>query len=146
MLDPGKPSLPGLWSGASLPLPDVQGYFGGDRTIVVGEGGLDQVTVPRCDPAIVRDAVARAVEEGAVWLVNGPTSLWKEPAPAAALDGNAVLRPRPEPVTPSGLLPESLPAWAEGATNGARLDPLSQALSHARGETMSWGLRASWGR
>ena len=55
MLDPGKPSLPGLWSGASLPLPDVQGYFGGDRTIVVGEGGLDQVTVPRCDPAIVRD-------------------------------------------------------------------------------------------
>ena len=138
MLDPGNSSLPGLWSGASLPLPDVLGYFGGDRTIVVGKGGLDQVTVPRCDPAIVRDAVARAVEEGAVWLVNGPTSLWKEPAPAAALDRNAVLRPRPEPVTPSGLLPESLPgAWAEGATNGVRLN---QALSQARSETMPWGL------
>ena len=70
--------------------------------------------------------------------MNGPTSLWKELPPAAALDGNAVLRPRPEPVTPSGLLPESLPgAWTGEATNGVRLN---QALSQARGETMPWGL------
>ena len=138
MLDPGTSSLPDLWSGESLPFTDVLGYFGGGRTIVVGEGGLDQVTVPRCDPALVRDAVARAVADGAVWLVNGPTSLWKEPAPPAALDGNAVLRPRPEPVTPSGLLPESLPgAWTGEATNGVRLN---QALSQARGATMPWGL------
>ena len=138
MLDPGKPFLPELWSGESLPLSDVLEYFGGVRIIVVGKSGLDQVTVPRCDPAIVRDAVARAVEDGAVWLVNGPTSLWKEAPPPAALEGNAVLRPRPQTVPPSGLLPESLAgAWTEDATNGARLN---QALSQACGETMPWGL------
>ena len=138
MLDPGTSSLPDRWSGESLPFTDVLGYFGGDRTIVVGEGGLDQVTVPRCDPAIVRDAVARAVEDGALWLVNGPTSLWKELPPAAALDGNTVLRRRPDLIPASELLPESLPgAWTNGGTNGIALN---RALSQARGETMPWGL------
>lgn len=138
MLAPGKAFLPDLWSGASIAVADLCAYFGGARTVVVGESGLDQVTVPRCDPAVVRDAVAGAVADGVVWLVNGPTSLWKEPTPAAALDGNAVLRPRPELIPASGLLPESLPgAWTDGATNGVRLN---RALSQARGETMPWGL------
>ena len=138
MLGPGKPCLPELWSGEALPFADVLGYFDGSRTVVVGESGLDQVTVPRCDPGVVRDAVARAVEGGVVWLVNGPTSLWKEPPPLATLDGSAVLRRPPALVSPSNLLPESLPgAWTEGATNGVRLN---QALSQARGETMPWGL------
>ena len=138
MLDPRRALLPDLWSGASIAVTEVLAYFDGARTIVVGESGLDQVTVPRCDPAVVRDAVAGAVMEGMVWLVNGPTSLWKEPTPAAALDGNAVLRPRPELTPASGLLPESLPgAWTDGVTNGVRLN---QALSQERGETIPWGL------
>jgi hypothetical protein len=138
MLDPGEPCLPELWGNQALPLSDVLSYFDGSRSVVVGEAGLDQVTVPQCDPDVVRGAVAHAVEVGAVWLVNGPTSLWKEPAPAAALDGNAVLHPPPELVSPPDLLRESLPgAWTEGGTNGVRLN---QALSQARGETMPWGL------
>lgn len=138
MLAPGNAPLPDLWSGAPLLVDDVFAYFGGARTIVVGEGGLDEVTVPRCDPAVVRDAVAGAVADGVVWLVNGPTSLWKEPPPAAVLDGNAVLRPPPGLIPASDLVPESLPgAWTDGATNGARLN---HALSQTRGETMPWGL------
>ena len=138
MLDPGKPRLPELWSGEALPFSDLLRYFDGSRTVVVGESALDRVTVPRCDPAIVRAAVAHAVEGGVVWLVNGPTSLWKEPPPAAALGESAVLRPPPELIPVSELLPESLSgAWTEDATNGVRLN---QALSQARGETAPWGL------
>ena len=85
-----------------------------------------------------RSRIQETAVEPAALLPGGPYQLWKEPAPPAALDGNAVLRPRPEPVTPSGLLPESLPgAWTGEATNGVRLN---QALSQARGETMPWGL------
>ena len=138
MLDPRKPCLPELWPGEALPVPDVLGYFDGSRSVVVGDSGLDQVTVPRCDPDVVREAVAGAVRDGIVWLVNGPTSLWKEPPPAAAVDGNAVLRRPPELAPASELLPESLPgAWTDGATNGVRLN---QALSQAGGETLPWGL------
>ena len=138
MLDPGKARLPDLWGGEALPLSEVVGYFDGSRTVVVGEGGLDEVTVPRCDPDVVRAAVGRAVEGGVVWLVNGPTSLWKEPPPDAALDGSAVLRRPPELVPASDLVPESLPgAWKDGGTNGVRLN---QALSQTHGETMPWGL------
>ena len=138
MLDPRKSRLPELWSGEALSFPDLLGYFDGSRTVVVGDSGLDQVIVPRCNPDAVREAAAGAVRDGIVWLVNGPTSLWKEPPPAAAVDVNAVLRPPPESVPTSGLLPESLPgAWTDGATNGVRLN---QALSQARGETLPWGL------
>lgn len=138
MLDPGQPRLPELWEGEAVRLSEVLGYFDGSRTVVVGESGLDEVIVPRCGPDVVRAAVGLAVEGGLVWLVNGPTSLWKEPPPDAALDGNAVLR-RPLGLIPaSDLLPESLPgAWKDGGTNGVRLN---QALSQARGETMPWGL------
>ena len=138
MLDPGKPRLPDLWKGEAVRLSEVLGYFDGSRTVVVGERGLDEVTVPRCGSDVVRAAVGLAVEGGLVWLVNGPTSLWKEPPPDAALDGNAVLRRPLGLVSASDLLPESLPgAWTDGGTNGVRLN---QALSQARGETMPWGL------
>ena len=139
MLDPEGAALPQLWSGESLPLSGLLAYFGGGKTVMVPKEGFEEpLAVPRCDAEMVREAVASAVELGVVWLLNGPTSLWKEAVPASVLDGDATLRARPERVAHSELLPESLPdAWADGATNGIRL---TQALSQARGQAVPWGL------
>lgn len=141
MLDPKTGALPGLWDGAPGPLAlsDLAAYFGGGNTVVVRrETFTEDLPVPRCDPGVVRTAVAQAVEQGIVWLVSGPTSLWKEPAPEAVLTDAAGLRPPPDLVQAAGLLPESLPgAWANGATNGSALN---RALSQAGGEVLPWGL------
>ena len=86
----------------------------------------------------MRGAVRSAVEEGRLWLTNGPTSLWSEPVPEDVLTDAARLQARPERVPASALMDDALPgAWQEGATNGA---DLTRALSHARGEAMPWGL------
>lgn len=136
MLDPEGERLPGLWADGSVPVADVRAYFGGAKSIAVSM--FDQVIVPKCDPALVRSAVTKAVESGLVWLVNSPTSLWKEACPMSALDGAAELRPSPDPISQPDLLPEALPAaWNENATNGFTL---AQAVSQAHGEAMLWGL------
>ena len=102
------------------------------------EGYDETEAIPRCDEEIVRGAVRSAVEEGRLWLTNGPTSLWREPVPEDVLTDAARLQARPERVPASALMDDALPgAWQEGATNGA---DLTRALSHARGEAMPWGL------
>lgn len=119
-------------------LDDLCRYFGGARTVPVGEDGFDEVTAPRCDAAVLRAAVASAVESGALWLVSGPASLWREAPPESALGALAELRARPEKIPPSELLPEAVSdAWKDGATNGSAL---CQAVSLARGEALPWGL------
>ena len=138
LLDPAGGLLPGLWSEGRCTLDELCRYFGGDRTVPVGDDGLDEVTAPRCDPAVLRAAVVGAVESGTLWLVSGPASLWREAPPESALAGSAELRARPEKIPPSELLPEAAPdAWKDGATNGSAL---VQAVSLARGEAMPWGL------
>ena len=132
--------LPKLWSKGQVSLAELEAYFGGEHRVSVRKNGFDEdTTVPAADAALVRTAAARAVERGIVWLVNGPTSLWKEPAPEATLDG-AALREPPKLVPPQELTPDSdsLPeAWKEGATNGIAL---TRALSQRRGEALPWGL------
>ena len=137
LLAPG--CLPELWAGAPLSLDELTAYFGGGHLVSVPrEGYSEQLTVPAAGAELARAAVARAVEQGIVWLVNGPTSLWKEPAPPAVLGDGAVLRPPPELAPPQQLTADSLPeAWTGGATNGIAL---RQALSQRRGEALPWGL------
>ena len=131
--------LPELWSEGRVAFPEIVAYFaGGRRVSVPREDFEEELTVPGADGEVVREAVARAVERGIVWLVNGPTSLWKEPAPEAALDGNAWLRSRPELVPPQELTADALPeAWSGRATNGHLL---KEALSQRRAEALPWGL------
>ncbi len=136
MLDPEGERLPGLWADGPVPVADVLAYFGGAKSIAVST--FDQVIVPKCDPALVRSAVTKAVESGLVWLVNSPTSLWKEACPMSALDGAAELRPSPNLIPATDLLPDALPAaWSGSTANGFTI---AQALSQARGEAMPWGL------
>ena len=139
LLAPGDNALPGLWETGSVTLGDVIAYFQGGHTVTVPRGGYDEVeAIPRCAEEVVRAAVGAAVEDGLIWLTNGPTSLWNEPVPEDVLTRAARLRGRPERVPASTLTEDELPgAWQDGSTNGA---DLTRALSHARGEAVPWGL------
>ena len=132
-------ALPELWSGGQVAFAELVAYFGGGRRVrVAREGFEEELVVPACDPGILREAATRAVEQGIVWLRNGPTSLWKETPPAGALDGQAALWPPPAISSPQELTAEALPGgWREGATNGALL---TRALGQQRGEALPWGL------
>ena len=118
---------------------EVVAYFQGGHTVTVPREGYDEVeTIPQCDANVVREAAGAAVEEGLLWLTNGPTSLWSEPVPDDVLTDAAGLRARPERIPATALMDDALPgAWQDGATNGA---DLTRALSHARGEAMPWGV------
>ena len=139
LLAPVDNALPGLWESGNLTLGDVIAYFEGGHTVTVPREGYDEVeTIPQCDASVVREAASEAVEQGLLWLTNGPTSLWSEPVPEDVLTAAARLRARPERVPASSLTGDQLPgAWQDGSTNGA---DLTRALSHARGEAMPWGL------
>ena len=140
LLAPGDDALPGFWESGSLTLGDVVAYFQGGHTVTVPREGYDEVeTIPQCDASVVRAAAGAAVEQGLLWLTNGPTSLWSEPVSEDILTDAARLRARPERVPASSLTADELPgAWQEdGSTNGA---DLTRVLSHARGEAMPWGL------
>ena len=140
LLASGDDALPGLWESGNLTLGDVVAYFQGGHTVTVPREGYDEVeTIPQCDASVVRAAAGAAVEQGLLWLTNGPTSLWSEPVSEDILTDAARLRARPERVPASSLTADELPgAWQEdGSTNGA---DLTRVLSHARGEAMPWGL------
>ena len=131
--------LPALWDGDTLTPRAVKEYFAGGRTVLVPREGYDEThVVPRCPAPAVQQAVHEAVEQGTVWLTNGPASVWKEPIPYGVLDDDAVLRPPPDPIAAQELVADALPgAWRDGTTNGIAL---AQALSQKRGRTLPWGL------
>ena len=137
LLAPGE--LPALWGEGPLPLPKILAYFSGKHVATLPREGYEETfAIPACPEPAVRSAVAQAVEQGAAWLVSGPTSCWKERVPSAALDGDAALLPPPSIISAQELMPEALPhAWDDGMANGMSI---AQALSHARGEPVPWGL------
>ena len=144
LLTPGR--LPGLWPAEAgsaaarrLPVRNLLAYFAGGHVVHVSKQGYDDMlAVPACPPDVVLEAVREAVGAGALWLVNGPSSCWKDEIPAGVLDEDAVLRPPPALVPVQEFTEEALPgAWTDGETNGAAIE---SALSHQRGERMPWGL------
>ena len=138
LLSPGQ--LPGLWTDDDrLAVRDLLAYFSGDHMVIVPKQGYDEaLAVPACPADGVYEVVREAVEAGALWLVNGPSSCWKDEIPLGVLDEDAVLRSPPALVPVQELTEEALPgAWADGETNGVAIE---RALSHQRGESVPWGL------
>ena len=132
------PELPGLWSAGEISVQDVYDYFAGGHTVTVPKEGYEEtLTIPRCEPARVEAAISQAVEQGRVWLTNGPASILKEPVPAGVLSAAATLRRPPERIDVAELMADSLPdAWKDGKTSALAI---LTALSTQRGITLPWG-------
>ena len=150
LLEPEK--LPGLWREGGISVRDVCDYFAGGHTVTVPMDGYEEtVTLPKCEPEDVEAAVAQAVENGLVWLTNGPASILKEPVPAGVLGAAAMLHPPPERFDVHELMAETIPdAWKDGETNALAV---ATALSARRGMNLPWftvqsaiedGIRARW--
>ena len=137
LLGPG--ALPELWTDGQVTVSALRDYFAGGRTVRVAREGYEETQViPECSEQAVHEAVRGAVEQGAVWLTNGPASVWKEQIPYGVLDDDAVLHPRPDPIAAQELAADALPgAWREGRTNGVAL---ARALSQSRRRTLPWGI------
>ena len=145
-------TLPGLWSSHELAVQEVYDYFSGGHMVVVQREGYDEtVTIPKCDSITVEATISQSVEQGLVWLTAGPASILKEPLPPGVLTASAVLRPPPEGIDVTQLMPESIPgAWVEDKTNALAI---ATALSAQWETTLPWatvesvidsGIRARW--
>jgi len=130
-------TLPGLWLDGEVRVQGLYDYFAGGHTVTVPKKGYDAtITIPKCEPADVDAAVSQAVEQGLVWLINGPASILKETVPAGVLSASAVLRPPPERFAVDELTASSIPdAWEGGETNALAI---ATALSTKRGVTLPW--------
>ena len=136
LLSPGE--LPELWSEEDvLPVEDLYEYFSGEHVAKVERDGYTEpVPIPAATPDVLHEAVRAAVTQGILWLRKGQTSLYDEEVPDGLIDEDAVLKPPPEGVSPTDLLPRNLPeAWSDEATTAG---DLAAALSDAYGEPLPW--------
>ena len=133
----GYGALPGLWPTKETAVKDIHDYFSGEHTVTVPREGYDDTfPIPRCDSSHVDEAIAEAVEQGLLWMTNGPASILGEPIPLGVLSSSARLRPPPDPISVDELMPSSIPeAWSEEKTNALAV---ATALSAKRGVTLPW--------
>ena len=145
-------ALPDLWTGESVAVADVVTYFSGGRMVTVQrEGYEDMVGIPACSQAVVEAAITAAVQQGMLWLVNGPASFQGEPLPLGVLTQAAMLRASMLPLSVDDFTQEALPeAWKDGQATALAL---SLGLSAQTGQPVPWtvfrdgingALRASW--
>lgn len=135
-----KGVLPGLWeTKAELPLSEFKAHFAGGKVVQVDRGGyFEGQQVPKASAEVVSAAVEKAVADGDLWLVSGPTSLFREPIPAGVLTDSSLLLPPPEPIVAAAILEGNIPAaWKESKASVAGM--LSQ-LSTQRGKPVPWYL------
>ena len=72
--------------------------------------------IPKVDYTIVRKAVSRAIQDGALWLVFGNDSVILDEPTAIQLDAESLLFRPPAPLAAMDLLPVALPdAWTKDA-------------------------------
>ncbi len=144
--------LPELWTGESVSVADVVAYFSDGRTIAVQREGYEEpVGIPACAQAVAEGAIAAAVGQGVLWLVNGPASFQAEPLPTGVLTAAAQLRGPMPPLPVDSLTPEALPeSWQDGQTTALAL---SIGVSAQGGQPVPWmvlrdgidgAIKASW--
>jgi hypothetical protein len=133
-----KGILPGLWeSKVELPMSEFKAHFAGGKVVQVDRGGYNEgQQVPKASAEVVGTAVEKAVADGDLWLVSGPTSLFKESIPAGVLTDASLLLPPPEPIVAAAVLQANVAgAWKDGKANVAGI--LAQ-LSAQRGKPVPW--------
>jgi hypothetical protein len=133
-----KSVLPALWEAkAELPFSEFLAYFAGAKIVQVDRGGyFEGQQVPKASVEVVRTAVEKAVADGDLWLVSGPTSLYRESIPAGVLTEAALLLPPPDPIVAAAILEGNIPAaWKE---NKATVAGMLAQLSSQRGKPVPW--------
>jgi len=133
-----KGALAGLWeTKTELPVSEFKAYFAGGKVVQVDRGGYTEgQQIPKASPEVVSAALEKAVADGDLWLVSGPTSLFKESIPAGVLTEASLLLPPPEPIVTAAILEANVPvAWKDGKANVAGI--LAQ-LSAQRGKPVPW--------
>lgn len=135
-----KGVLPGLWeTKAELPLSEFKAHFAGGKVIQVDRGGyFEGQQVPKASAEVVSAAVEKAVADGDLWLVSGPTSLFREPIPAGVLSDASLLLPPPEPIVAAAILEGNIPAAWKGSK--ATVAGMLSQLSTQRGKPVPWYL------
>ena len=141
-LDPGVLApgiLPELWTGDSITVANIVDYFSGGRTVtVLREGCEEPIDIPTCPTDAVETAIAAAVQQASLWLLNGPASFQGEPLPAGVLTPAATLRAPLEPLPVQRLLKDAVPdAWKADETT---VLALSVALANQDGSPLPWAV------
>lgn len=120
-------SLPGLWPkepAASVTLGEMCQWFDGAHFFeeIIEDDYQINRPVPKAEHTTVHRAVARAMQDGRLWLVIGEESIYTEEPSVHQLQAAAELRRPPERLAPIDLMPANLPyAWDGNATSVAKL-------------------------
>lgn len=132
-----KDRLPGLWSGDEISVQDVFDYFSGGKVVQVKKGEYEEpLTIPKAAQEVTESSIKKAVLNGNLWLISGPTSVCGEEVAPGILTSGSKLLPPPDPVNVTEILPEVIPsAWMEGKTTALAI---ATALSQKAGKTLPW--------
>lgn len=136
-----KDKLPGLWESKNqLPVADFVEYFSG-KIVQIDKGGYSEARhVPKASKDVVLNSISGCIESGDLWLVSGPTSLWKETVPAGVLTDTASILPAPDAIVAAAILEGNIPAaWKDSKASIAGI--LAQ-VSAQRGMPLPWPLLA----
>jgi hypothetical protein len=135
LLEPER--LPELWKGDALATQEVFDYFSGANVVQVQRDGyMEPQPIPQASLEVVKTSIAKAVENGGLWLTNGPASVLAEPIPAGILTPEARLQKPPDLIAAAEILPENLPqAWTNEEATGLSI---ATALSQKFGQTLPW--------
>lgn len=137
LLAPG--AIPGLWpeDGSPVTFDAVLTFFDGRRVSKVQRDGYEEIfPIPKVPRQVLERAVGEAVRAGAVWLMAGPASIFKEEIPLGVLTDAATLNPPPPDIPATAVLPQNLQAaWAREVTTAAAI---ASALSAAHGKQLPW--------
>ena len=120
-----------------MKLADLASYFSGKHFVPIDKGGFEEnQIIPAADETTIKGAVARAVKDGLIWLVNGTISILGDEAPAGFLNDSATLYPPPPRIEAADLLPAQLADAWDGEETDAHL--IHGALSVKAGKPLPW--------
>jgi hypothetical protein len=132
-------SLPGLWpkNDDGVKLSVLYSWFDGTHFYeekTQPDYPPEPRPIPAVDYQIVKKAVAKAVEDGSLWLVYGNDSVHFETPTDIQMDADSLLYRPPTTLASMDLLPHSLPdAWSKETEPKATVGSLYSAIKMSRG-------------
>ncbi len=133
-------SLPGLWpkDDQGVRLSNLYGWFDGSHFFeeqALPGYPTELRPIPPVDYKTVQIAVSSAVANGALWLIYGNESVFKEKPSAVQLDPDTVLYRPPQPLAAIDFLPGSLPdAWTKEDEPTTDVEALYAGIKAVRGK------------